>query len=270
MSITGKTSQSSLVTNALTKGTDSTTIGSSGMICDSSNNLTGVNTITTNSSNILNAYDNSGYTFSEGSDVPMSEYGMKFTTTTILTIKNLRHYFTTNQDTTNVIRLWNSVGTLLTSASTTTESVGWNNTADINYTLPVGTYVISFSVTSGYVPASSYVGGYPKTLNGITFTLPLYNSTRTQCPNINSGASYLYGLDLSMITSLIPIMSNGSETTNSTLLPLGHNLSPYRMLWGQVNGTTGALNYGSNGFKSVTRTALGMFDFVFEKPFIMK
>jgi hypothetical protein len=253
MSLSGNTTQNSLVPNSLVKAVNSTTIGSSGIICDSSNNLTGVNTITTNSSNILNAFDNSGYTFSEAFVVPMREYGMKFTTTTVLTIKNLRHYFTTNQDTTNVIRLWDSVGTLLTSASTTTESVGWNNTADINYTLPVGTYIISFSVTSGYVPTSSYVGGYPKTLNGITFTVPLYNSTRTQCPNLGTGASYLYGLDISMITSLIPIMGNGSETTNSTLVPLGHNLAPYRMLWGEINGTTGVLNYGCNGFKSVTR-----------------
>jgi hypothetical protein len=192
---------------------------------NTSSNVT-FNQVNTLASNIINGFDNFGYGFVESTYAPNQEYGMRFTTSGSLSIKSLRHYFTTNQSTSNVIRLWGNTGTLLTSASTTAETTGWNSTSDINYTIPAGTYTISFTLNAGaYYPISTYNSGLPYTLNGITVNAVLTNNTGGQFPNINLGANYLVGLDLSMITgSLIPIMCNGSGTTNSTLVPLGHNL----------------------------------------------
>ena len=247
MSLTGKSignvsTDTTLTSNKIIIGNGSREITTSGITCDSSNNLITAVTGTTN------MYDTVSYVFAEDSTSFPSycEVGLRFTIASSIVVSAFRGYRTTTMPTTKAFTLWNSVGTLLATASTSGETVGaWTTSGALNtgaLTLPTGSYTLSFTIPSIYAPRST-TGLIPITINGIAQTDVYFHITPGVYPATHwSGYTGLLGIDLVW-----------ASTQNFTLSPPSNIGASGKTV--TFPGTTGTVALTSDLSAMVTQTS---------------
>lgn len=253
-------------------------------------NLTAANTITTNNLNITgsvtglpstnltplttNIFSSSGLSFPEGiAGFSNVEWGNIMIPLYNVNITNLQIYHTTNMSTSHVLNLWNSSGTLLGTASTSSETVGWNvSTAFTNpIALTAGqTYYISFSLRNNYIPLAT--NSFPLTYNTFTITNTCTSATAGTFPGTIGSFSGAFGLDVVFNYPLNPYTLNAIGTSPFSTGSTGtSSLSPTRMIWAICTPNTGSstvtINTASSGIKSIVYNSKGQFTVTFTNPF---
>ncbi len=209
------TATSTLTTNAILKGSDGTRkTESSGILTDSSDNLIYSKPSTTY------MYDGTALTFQSKSAgiVAGREYGMYFTVASTIVLSALRFYRLATTDTIRTIRVWDSLGNLLTTgAINTAVDNAWATTGAISYSLTPGNYCLSFTGDAmGIIPGTVTAPTYPSVQNGITQTGAYYNTSGTQFPATTMGVTYLLGVDMVWATTYnLTISKPASMTTSS-------------------------------------------------------
>jgi hypothetical protein len=228
----------------------------------------------------------------EGSVV---EIGYAFSTSSILTLGGLSCFHPSGMSSTSHnLHIWNSIGSLIATATTTSETTSAWNFATINtapLTLSVGNYTVSMTLASDFlIPFRS--GTLPETRNGITLTNNVYSNTAGSYPTTLYGNTSEIGVDI--VLAVVANLYTSSITpqlltTNRTLtvpdktgtLIINTDLAPYpqifasggtgssyggspKIIFGMVSPSTWV---GSFGIASISKTGTGTYTLTFVNSF---